>query len=47
MIFLLLHEGGTFTRRLHFVSPMVPIPKCASVGDNFVINILQNEKQYL
>ena len=26
---------------------MFPIPKCGSIFDHFVTNILQNEKQYL
>ena len=32
---------------LQFVLPMVTIPEYGSSFDNFVIIILQNEKQYL
>ena len=38
---------GTFRKRLQFVDPITLIQKYGSIFDHFVINILQNEKQYL
>ena len=37
----------TLEGRLWFIYSILPVPKCGSIFENFVINILQNEKQYL
>ena len=41
------YRSAKIYRPQKFVPPIIPIPKTGSILDHFVINILQNEKQYL